>query len=108
MAAGAKRRKGPETAPSGTRKRTGPSVFKRRSCLLCKNHVRDVDYKDVALLQRYLSERGKIRSRQRSGACRRHQRLIGVAIKRAREMALLAYVAPDDTPLERRRPTGKR
>lgn len=108
MAAGAKRRKGPETAPSATRKRTGPSVFKRRSCLLCKNHVRDVDYKDVALLQRYLSERGKIRSRQRSGACRRHQRLIGVAIKRAREMALLAYVAPDDTPLERRRPTGKR
>jgi small subunit ribosomal protein S18 len=67
-----------------------------------------VDYKDIALLQRFLSERGKIRARQRSGACRRHQRLIAVAIKRAREMALLAYVDSNTAPPERRRSPGGR
>ncbi len=108
MAARAIRRKGTDAARSATRTRSGPAVFKRKSCLLCKHHVRDVDYKDVALLRRYLSERGKIRSRQKSGACRRHQRLLAVAIKRAREMALLAYVAPNDSPPERQRPAGRR
>jgi small subunit ribosomal protein S18 len=78
-------------------------VFKRRSCLLCKQHVRDVDYKDIALLGRYLSDRGKIRSRDKSGACRRHQRLVAAAIKRAREMALLAYVGPNDGSPERQK-----
>ena len=77
--------------------------YKRRSCSLCKQHVRDVDYKDLALLRRYLTEKGKIRSRDKSGACRRHQRLVAVAIKRAREMALLAYVGPNDAPHERER-----
>jgi small subunit ribosomal protein S18 len=83
-------------------------VFKRKSCLLCKDHVREVDYKNVALLRRYLSERGKIRSRRMSGACRRHQRLVAVAIKRAREMALLPYVTASDGHPERQRSTGKR
>ena len=77
--------------------------YKRTSCSLCKQHVRDVDYKDLALLRRYLTEKGKIRSRDKSGACRRHQRLVAVAIKRAREMALLAYVGPNDAPHERER-----
>lgn len=86
---------------SGTRSR--PSGFKRKSCSFCRDHARDVDYKNVALLRRYLSEKGKIRSRDKSGACRRHQRLVAVAIKRAREMALLPYVAPNDSPPERER-----
>jgi small subunit ribosomal protein S18 len=103
VAAGAKRRSGHDPARPAARASTGPATFKRRSCALCRQHIRDVDYKDIALLQRFLSERGKIRSRQRSGACRRHQRLIGVAIKRAREMALLAYVGPNDSPPERHR-----
>jgi small subunit ribosomal protein S18 len=107
MAAGAKRRTGHEEARPATR-RSGPVVFKRRSCVLCKQHVRDVDYKDVALLQRFLTERGKIRARQRSGACRRHQRLLAVAVKRAREMALLAYVDSNNTVPERRRSSGNR
>ena len=105
MAAKARRKSTDSTRPA---QRTRPgAVYKRKSCLLCKNHVREVDYKDIALLRRYISERGKIRSRRITGACRRHQRLIAVAVKRAREMALLPYVANDSAP-ERARPTGKR
>jgi small subunit ribosomal protein S18 len=86
-----------------TRSRSG---FRRKSCSLCKDHARDVDYKDVHLLRRYLSERGKIRSRDKSGACRRHQLLVAVAIKRAREMALLPYVVANDGSPERKRSRG--
>ena len=70
--------------------------------------MREVDYKNIGLLRRYVSDRGKIRTRRMSGACRRHQRLIAIAIKRAREMALLPYVSANDGPPERQRPTGKR
>ena len=55
-----------------------------------------VDYKDLSALRRFISERGKIRSRRITGACRRHQNQVARAIKRARELALLPYVA--DTP----------
>ena len=79
---------------SSSRKRTpasGPG--RRKSCFFCKSHVDEVDYKHVNELRRYVSERGKIRSRRISGACRRHQRQVAVAVKRAREIALLPYVA---------------
>ena len=66
---------------------------RRRYCSFCKEKVDEVDYKDVTSLRRFVSERGKIKSRRISGACRRHQRQVAVAIKRAREMALLPYVA---------------
>jgi len=52
-----------------------------------------VDYKDISLLRRFVSERGKIRSRRITGACRRHQSQVARAVKRARELALLPYVA---------------
>ena len=52
-----------------------------------------MDYKNVNQLRRYISEKGKIRNRRITGACRRHQRQVAVAVKRAREMALLPYVA---------------
>ena len=76
------------------RKRPGaPSGPQRRkSCQFCKAKVEDVDYKDVNTLRRYVSEKGKIRSRRITGACRRHQNQVSRAIKRAREMALLKYV----------------
>lgn len=102
MAARAKRHRDGDS-PRPAREARSRSGFRRKSCSLCKDHARDVDYKDVTLLRRYLSEKGKIRSRDRSGACRRHQRLVAVAIKRAREMALLPYVAPNDSPPERPR-----
>ena len=65
---------------------------RRKSCFFCKSKVDEVDYKNVNELRRYVSEKGKIRSRRISGACRRHQRQVAVAVKRARELALLPYV----------------
>ena len=95
---------------AGGRARPGggqAKVFRRKSCLFCKDKVREVDYKNVEQLRRYTSERGKIRSRRMSGACRRHQRQIAVAIKRAREMALLPYVSEGGGPPSRSR-SGER
>jgi small subunit ribosomal protein S18 len=76
-------------------KRGGPAAgqIKRRNCFFCKEHVAEIDYKNVNQLRRYVSEKGKIRSRRITGACRRHQVQIAQAVKRAREMALLPYVA---------------
>lgn len=108
MAAKSKRRKDAEPGARPARPGGGPAkVFKRKSCLFCKDKMRDVDYKNVEQLRRYTSERGKIRSRRMSGACRRHQRQIAVAIKRAREMALLPYVAEGGGPPSRSR-SGER
>jgi small subunit ribosomal protein S18 len=67
---------------------------RRRSCYFCKDKVEEVDYKNYNQLRRYVSEKGKIRSRRITGTCRRHQKQVAVAVKRAREMALLPYVAP--------------
>jgi small subunit ribosomal protein S18 len=64
---------------------------RRRYCSFCKEKVDEVDYKDVTALRRFVTERGKIKTRRVSGACRRHQRQVAVAIKRAREIALLPY-----------------
>jgi small subunit ribosomal protein S18 len=81
-----------ERAPQ--RKRTGAvTAVKRRNCFFCKEKVAEIDYKNVNQLRRYISEKGKIRSRRITGACRRHQVQIAQAVKRAREMALLPYVA---------------
>jgi|SRR5664280_2227490 len=66
---------------------------RRRYCSFCKEKVDQVDYKDVTALRRFVSDRGKIKTRRVTGACRRHQRQVAVAIKRAREMALLPYTA---------------
>jgi small subunit ribosomal protein S18 len=76
------------------RKRTGPPTgpSRRKSCYFCKEKVEEVDYKNYNQLRRYISEKGKIRSRRITGACRRHQVQVATAVKRAREMALLPYV----------------
>jgi small subunit ribosomal protein S18 len=86
----AKSRRGEQQRSGGRRgPQTGP--IKRRSCQFCRDHVEDVDYKNVNQLRRFVSEKGKIRSRRITGACRRHQRQVALAVKRAREMALLPY-----------------
>jgi small subunit ribosomal protein S18 len=64
---------------------------RRKSCYFCKDKVEEIDYKNYNQLRRYVSEKGKIRSRRITGACRRHQRQVAVAVKRAREVALLPY-----------------
>jgi small subunit ribosomal protein S18 len=77
-----------------TKRRRPPTTggpFRRKSCYFCKEKIDEVDYKNHNQLRRYISEKGKIRSRRITGACRRHQEQIAVAVKRAREMALLPY-----------------
>jgi len=72
---------------------THPTGGRRKSCHFCRDKVEAIDYKDFQTIRRYLSDRGKIRSRRITGACRRHQVQVGAAVKRAREMALLPYVS---------------
>ncbi len=72
-------------------KRGGPGSGRRKPCPFCRDKVEQVDYKDVGTLRRFISDRGKIRSRRITGACRRHQSQIATAVKRARELALLPY-----------------
>ena len=77
----------------GRKRPGGPAGGPRRkNCYFCKDKVDEVDYKNVNQLRRYISEKGKIRSRRITGACRRHQVQVATAVKRAREMALLPYV----------------
>lgn len=64
-----------------------------RVCHFCAENVDYVDYKDVALLRRFMSDRGKIRARRVTGCCTRHQRDVAGAVKSAREMALLPYTS---------------
>lgn len=64
---------------------------KRRFCSFCKDKTEYIDYKDTYALRRYMSDKGKIRPRRITGTCAQHQRDLAVAIKRAREMALIAY-----------------
>lgn len=72
-------------------KRGGPGSGRRKPCPFCRDKIEHVDYKDVGTLRRFISDRGKIRSRRITGACRRHQSQIAKAVKRARELALLPY-----------------
>jgi small subunit ribosomal protein S18 len=64
---------------------------KKKVCAFCKERVTYIDYKDTALLRKFISDRGKIRARRVSGNCTQHQRDVAVAIKNSREMALLPY-----------------
>jgi small subunit ribosomal protein S18 len=64
---------------------------RRKICAFCVDKSKDIDYKDVAKLKRFLTERGKIQPRRTSGVCAKHQRLLAMAIKRARHVALLPY-----------------
>ena len=71
----------------------GGGSGRRKPCPFCRDKVEFVDYKDITTLRKFISDRGKIRSRRITGACRRHQNQIATAVKRARELALLPYVA---------------
>lgn len=76
-------------AGGGRRKFTA----RRKVCMFCVDKIRTPDYKDVKRIQRFLSERGKILPRRRTGTCARHQRGLTTAIKRARHLAMLPFVA---------------
>jgi small subunit ribosomal protein S18 len=93
--------KPPKRAPKIDSRRT-----KKKPCSFCQHGVATVDYKDLAQLRKYISDRGKIRGRKVSGNCQQHQRDVTDAIKTARELALLPYT--QRTVTERRGGRGDR
>ena len=72
-------------------KTLAPRKGRKRYCQFCADKVDYIDYKDIAGLRKFMSERGKIRARRVTGNCSQHQRLVASAVKNAREMALLPY-----------------
>lgn len=66
---------------------------KKKQCLFCANPSLEIDYKNADLLKRFLNERAKILPRRQTGTCAKHQRRLAIAIKRARHVALLPFVA---------------
>ena len=66
---------------------------RRKVCAFCVDKVENIDYKDAAKLRRFITERGKILPRRISGNCAKHQRQVTLAIKRARNIALLPFTA---------------
>jgi len=66
---------------------------RRKVCSFCVDKVEEIDYKDVAKLHKFITERGKILPRRISGTCAKHQRQLTIAIKRARNVALLPFTA---------------
>ena len=83
---GPRRQRGAGGGPGGRRFQSRPKV-----CQFCVEKTQRIDYKQVDLLRRFLNESGKIRPRRQTGTCARHQRLLTVALKRARHLALLPY-----------------
>lgn len=65
----------------------------KKHCLFCAEKEQVIDYKSVDVLRRFITDRGKIKARRKTGACARHQRAISEAIKRARHLALLPFAA---------------
>jgi len=78
---------------SGSKRRSGAGILPRRKfCSFCADKTKIIDYKDPLKLRPYISNRGKIEPRRKTGTCARHQRALAMAIKRARHLALLPYV----------------
>ena len=73
-----------KTAPSNLRQR-------KKYCYFCKENIDTIDYKNIGMLERYISDKGKIRPRRSSGNCVQHQRKVAMAIKRARVLALIPF-----------------
>ena len=67
--------------------------FKKKPCSFCRDKATYIDYKDINLLRKYISDRGKIRARRVTGACTQHQRAVATAVKNSREVALLPYTS---------------
>ena len=66
--------------------------FRKKKCIFCVDKVEEIDYKDIAKLSKFITERGKMTPRRISGTCARHQRRLSSAIKRARLIALLPFI----------------
>jgi small subunit ribosomal protein S18 len=80
-------------AKSSRRRPAPEKPVKTRKCMFCAKKGQVIDYKDTGLLRTFISERGKIRARRVTGNCVRHQRDIAIAVKNAREVALLPFTS---------------
>jgi len=83
----------PGEAAARPERRKPRYTSRRKVCFFCAEKVQQIDYKDVDGLRRYLSDRGKIEPRRKTGTCAKHQRRLTIALKRARHLALLPYTA---------------
>ena len=92
---GGGRGRGAHAQGKGDGQQRRPMFRRRKVCKFCADKVDLVDYKDVRRLRSFVSERGKIIPRRISGSCARHQRQLTNAIKRARTVALLPYMAAE-------------
>ncbi len=84
-------RGGPRQGGNRRNNRFGPRP--PRACPFCTQKITYIDYKQVDFLRRFVTDRGKIKARRKVGTCAKHQRRLAIAIKRARHVALLPYVA---------------
>jgi len=82
---------GPGGGPGGPRRGKRQYFRKKKVCRFCVERIDLIDYKKVELLQPFVQDRGKIMPRRMTGTCSKHQRWLGVAIKRARNIALLPF-----------------
>lgn len=82
-----------QSRPPRPRRGRGRYVPKRKICFFCRDKVKYIDYKEPSVLRPYITDRGKISPRRKSGNCAKHQRALATAIKRARHLALLPFVA---------------
>jgi small subunit ribosomal protein S18 len=82
------------TKRTGSWRSGGKFATRRKVCAFCTGRIKEIDYKDNTMLSNYISDRGKIEPRRRTGTCAKHQRALAVAIKRARHIALLPF-APE-------------
>lgn len=78
---------------AATRKKKEKKPGRKKPCKFCMDHVAVIDWKDDKRLRKFMTDRGKIAARRITGTCARHQRTLAIAIKRARHLALLPYVA---------------
>ena len=81
------------TKRTGSWRSGGKFASRRKVCAFCTGRIKEIDYKDNTMLSNYISDRGKIEPRRRTGTCAKHQRALAVAIKRARHIALLPFAA---------------
>jgi small subunit ribosomal protein S18 len=96
--------------PSRPPRREGGRDFRarRKVCIFCVEKIREIDYKEAGRLRRFISDRGKIEPRRKTGTCAKHQRRLSVALKRARFMALLPFTGQHIRNVETGRGEGGR
>jgi small subunit ribosomal protein S18 len=81
-------------------------IFKKRPCRLCRDKAKTVDFKDIGLLSKFISDRGKIITSRLTGNCAKHQRMVAKAVKKARLAAFLPFVkVKEGLPRARQRRT---